>query len=790
MFVFFTRKSLLQKALLFVFCMVPILAHAQVPTNGLVAYYPFNGNANDESGNGNHGTVNGATLTTDRFGNANKAYSFDGNTNDILLNLQLGNQSAITISSWVKTNNSGNEIQAILSSSNSAGFHFQLSDNTVFNIVAYTGNQTGSFGITLPILPRLPNNTWRFLTVVYASGGSKIYENGNLIASSSETYNYITTSPLKIGSGWVGSRFFNGTIDDILIYNRALSHAEVTQLYNTEAPPVTLETGLVAYYPFNGNANDESGNGNNGVVNGATLTTDRFGNADKAYSFNGVNNIITVPNSTSLNITQNLTLSTWFKAEPSEDYKGIVTKTGTNLGGSLRSQYFFTLANISEGSKLRADILAQYTGGNYVLSNNNVADNQWHSGVVTFDGSVIKLFVDGQYQNQRTWTGPMISNDEPLRIGFDVGSPGNRYFKGLIDDISIYNRALSESEVQQLHGTYTASAPPVPTQLSSQIIKMGNASNAVFLLWQTTTSAKSYEIYRDGQLAGRNTNPIFRELLDAGTYSYQVVAVNDYGKSVKSQPLAVVVAGNSSDIHYGKLAIYIHTEDKNPIENAVITFTDGSDPIQTNKNGLALIESLPYGTAKTIASITKSGWTFEPEAGAANNYAIKIDKALHLIRVKGTAAANNTNTNSSYIPPYKADLLVYDVNAIVYPTFTKGNNYELKVNVRASSLAGWQGDIRLIAVRKDVLVNKEAPTFYIGQLTDTYVSVRGTELTFKAIDGKLNADVGKYELYIQTLSPQAYKPSYHNIAIDAATEASVTYGQIFVKEIIIDNNTN
>jgi hypothetical protein len=82
-----------------------------VPTNGLIAWYPFNGNANDESGNGNNGTVNGATLTSDRFGNVEKAYSFDGSGN----NIQLGNipfssfdnldGSDFTISLWYKLNN-------------------------------------------------------------------------------------------------------------------------------------------------------------------------------------------------------------------------------------------------------------------------------------------------------------------------------------------------------------------------------------------------------------------------------------------------------------------------------------------------------------------------------------------------------------------------------------------------------------------------------------------------------------------------------------------------------------
>ena len=69
----------------------------------------------------------------------------------------------------------------------------------------------------------------------------------------------------------------------------------------SQVPNYVPTTGLVGYWPFNGNANDESGNGNNGTVNGATLTTDRFGSANSAYSFNGNGNHIEIPNSPSLN---------------------------------------------------------------------------------------------------------------------------------------------------------------------------------------------------------------------------------------------------------------------------------------------------------------------------------------------------------------------------------------------------------------------------------------------------------------------------------------------------------
>ena len=86
-----------------------------VPTNGLVGYWPFNGNANDESGNGNNGTVNGATLTTDRFGNSNSAYSFDGINDYIGTNLSgITGQNSRTISFWFNSNNNTSGIKTYL----------------------------------------------------------------------------------------------------------------------------------------------------------------------------------------------------------------------------------------------------------------------------------------------------------------------------------------------------------------------------------------------------------------------------------------------------------------------------------------------------------------------------------------------------------------------------------------------------------------------------------------------------------------------------------------------------
>ena len=109
------KYSFLLLLTLFVSQLMAQTIPSYVPTNGLVGWWPFNGNANDESGNGNNGTVNGATLTADRNGKANSAYSFDG-VNDFIevaQNQTLNNVSSFSISIWYKIDNwysSGNNL--------------------------------------------------------------------------------------------------------------------------------------------------------------------------------------------------------------------------------------------------------------------------------------------------------------------------------------------------------------------------------------------------------------------------------------------------------------------------------------------------------------------------------------------------------------------------------------------------------------------------------------------------------------------------------------------------------
>jgi pimeloyl-ACP methyl ester carboxylesterase len=223
-----------------------------------------------------------------------------------------------------------------------------------------------------------------------------------------------------------------------------------------------LNNGLVAYYPFNGNADDVSGNGNGATVYGATLTTNRFGTANAAYDFNGSSSYIDIPQNSGLNnLTTNFTLSAWIWQRSTNQNYGyrIIDKcpAGTPYGWT-----FDTLGNSSDRS-LRLQAAA--------ASNPNVAGAtayslmQWHHVVATVSGTIGKVYLDGNLDGAGD-VGNIPQNFLDIFIGrsHPYGSdPGNReYFNGMIDDVRIYNRALSGSEIQQLYSLSDIGPAPTP----------------------------------------------------------------------------------------------------------------------------------------------------------------------------------------------------------------------------------------------------------------------------------------------------------------------------------------
>jgi hypothetical protein len=421
-----------------------------VPTDGLVGWWPFNGNANDESGNGNDGTVNGATLTEDRFGNANAAYDFDGVDDFIVTDtITFSNYGDYSISLW-----------ANISVPYSPGFpqHYLLANaavengvylNTDFDENQFACNSTYSSNSI---------GTWHHYLGVKQDGVFTLYID-NINVGSTEgcttTSNFINGHPIYFGNSSIFTEYTNGQIDDIAIYNRALTEQEIQALYTGQCPSVTtnctslpsnLQQGLVGYWPFCGNANDESGNGNDGTVNGATLTEDRFGNAGSAYNFDGMDDIISVPFQTT-QMDENYSISTWIQpSDYSSPYPQILWSNSNN-GASNEYSFRMQLDSISQSLMYWMEIGASNTGQIISSDSQQIAEgNNYHIAITTNAESTL-LYIN----NNLVQTTQRISLST-LSDSIFIGHYGDFFgYNGVIDDIGIWNRALTPEEVQELY---------------------------------------------------------------------------------------------------------------------------------------------------------------------------------------------------------------------------------------------------------------------------------------------------------------------------------------------------
>lgn len=221
-----------------------------------------------------------------------------------------------------------------------------------------------------------------------------------------------------------------------------------------------VETGLVAYYPFNGNANDASGLGHNGTVFGATLTTDRFGNPNNAYDFDGINDYIEIPSTGNLaNPFDALTLTAWVNVRSwYEATYGSGWACMMHHGTSSSSPFSFQIKGLA--GTWSPDTYGIYIGnssGSY-FDNSTFQLEQWYFVAVVIDSWNMRFYVNGELTYICPYTIPIYSSQEPYFIGKDPPEATLEYHNGKLDDIRVYNRALNGSEVQELYneGGWTA----------------------------------------------------------------------------------------------------------------------------------------------------------------------------------------------------------------------------------------------------------------------------------------------------------------------------------------------
>ena len=292
--------------------------------------------------------------------------------------------------------------------------------------------------------------------------------------------------------------------------------------FGTELGVSKLSLDLVGWWPFNGNANDESGNGNNGIVYGATLTTDRFGDANNAYYFDGIGDLITIQNSATL-CPPHYTLSAWFKfTTDNQNNKSILSKAFSDAEGISYGIYYDNnqLTGIyGSGSKLSYPATFIKENWYHVLficdTNLNIT-KLYLNGIIVTDGFV----------NENT-----VYDTLPLLIGAESDSSGlQKYFEGSIDDIRIYKRAISESEVQNLyHEGNWANPAIIKNSLNDQLICKN--SNASLEVKANGTPPIHYQWQKYGTDITRDTNStlIIDDFQNDDAGNYRCIAFNDYG---------------------------------------------------------------------------------------------------------------------------------------------------------------------------------------------------------------------------------------------------------------------
>ncbi|MBM3456897.1 MAG: LamG domain-containing protein, partial [Bacteroidetes bacterium] len=226
----------------------------------------------------------------------------------------------------------------------------------------------------------------------------------------------------------------------------------ISQVCNLSQIPSNLRTGLVAYYPFCGNANDVSGNGLNATLNQSSLVADRFSNSNAAIYLNGSQRIqFPVNNSYNTNI---FSVSFWVKG---------ISYIGHNqvqlgiVGGALRWSLNWDATNMGFSPMTCA--------GGYAPTSNSVASgiqlNQWVNITFVNEGTSTKFYKNGQFVGEQNVASALscFNSSMVLCFGGDIGGGAIEHFNGSFDDISFYNRALSGCEVTQL---YTATSSSIP----------------------------------------------------------------------------------------------------------------------------------------------------------------------------------------------------------------------------------------------------------------------------------------------------------------------------------------
>ncbi|MEP6699273.1 MAG: LamG-like jellyroll fold domain-containing protein [Verrucomicrobiota bacterium] len=527
------------------------------PPPGMVSWWPGDGNANDIQ-DGNSGTLqNGVTFTS---GEVNQAFHFNGSNQFVVTtnaaNLSFERTNAFSMDAWVRTSDTTHNIFIASKQTNSAPFPgygllisngeapaCDASNPTAPGAGQLTGFLDGAVSNTCPPdfyiqvrgTTHLNDGQWHHVAMTYngssSAAGMKLYVDG---AEETEvvqedtlgTHSIANTAPFTIGSRENGAGAFNGDMDEVEVFNRALVSTEVAAIFNAGSagkcrsctPP---PSGMVSWWPAENNANDAQ-DGNNGTLqNGATFTSGEVG---QAFHFNGSNQFVVTTNAANLSFerTDAFSIDAWIRTSETTLNHFIVAKRQINAP-------FKGYAMMVDNGQLPtcvgppgAGVLSFFVDGSdttncprdhaiIVRGTRPLNDGQWHHVAGTYEGSSsasgMKLYVDGALETPVVLTDNLgtnsIANDAAFTTAAGSGN-GPQPFNGDIDEVEIFNRALSQAEIAAIVNAGNAGKCRPALQLSAAASRKTHTGAGAFDINMPLTGTPGVEC-RTGGANGDHT---------------------------------------------------------------------------------------------------------------------------------------------------------------------------------------------------------------------------------------------------------------------------------------------
>ena len=417
----------------------------------------------------------------------------------------------------------------------------------------------------------------------------------------------------------------------LIIGLSAIPARAVTLLAQTHSSATTDISGLVGFWSFDensGNTAHDAASGTDGQIMNGTWVNGKSGSA---IHLGGNDAYVLLPNTNALQLTTEMTLAAWVNPE--------VLCAGNNPIIQKNNSYGL---KILEGGQTIGFI---WSGFEPHRSTTSLTTSQWYYLTATFNNGVHRIYVNGVLENQATdWLAAIPSSTGPVYIG--KGDFGCN-FTGMIDEIRIYQRALTSEEIQSIYEAFVAPGTPNTLRIQS------TARNSVALTWtDTATNEEGYRVYRATNPAEQaqllttldaNSTTVTDTTVECGRdYFYEVSAYNANGESartprVKATPvgcLSPAVMPNAPN----NLAVQNTTQN-----NIVLTWTD----TVTNEDSFILYRSLgltedatlraalPQGTTTFIDTSVECGRDYFYEVNASNTYG----ESAHTPRIKGTTLA-------------------------------------------------------------------------------------------------------------------------------------------------------